>query len=265
MVELEIRMNDVITNPSYSLFMELCSNASESIKLCAPYVKTGVIKDICVHKKMETTISLITRVNLRDYHSKVSDIEALERTLQIGGNVFNCSNLHAKAYIFDSRHCIITSANLTSAGLIRNAELGFLTDRSDITTSVIDFYSNTIAREDVGKITEQNVEEISELLMRIPPVLPIVYPRLDLSSTSDSNLLAISEGLSGWKRDVFLSLGQFDETFTTAEVGIIAQQLGEKYPRNNYREAKVRQVLQQLRDLGLIEFSSPGIYKKLWV
>ena len=263
--KLEIRMNDVMTNPSYDIFMELCSNANESIKLCAPYVKTSVIKDICIRKKTETTISLITRVNLRDYHSKVSDIEALEQTLNIGGSVYNCSNLHAKTYIFDSRRCIISSANLTSAGLKRNAELGFLTNRSDIINSVIDFYSNTIAREDVGRITEQNIKEISDLLTRLPPIPLIVYPRMDLSVPSDENLNAISEGLSGWKRDVFLSLGQFDETFTTTEVGIIAQQLEGKYSKNNNREAKVRQVLQQLRDLGLIEFTLPGNYRKLWV
>ncbi|WP_242971631.1 hypothetical protein [Acetivibrio saccincola] len=27
----------------------------------------------------------------------------------------------------------------------------------------------------------------------------------------------------------------------------------------------MRQILQQLRDIGLIEFTSPGIYKRLWV
>jgi type II restriction enzyme len=88
---------------------------------------------------------------------------------------------------------------------------------------------------------------------------------MDISVIPDENLNAVSEGLSGWKRDVFLTLGQFDETFKTAEVSIIAQQLGDKYPYNNYREAKVRQVLQQLRDLGLVEFTSPGVYRRLWV
>jgi len=88
---------------------------------------------------------------------------------------------------------------------------------------------------------------------------------MDLSEPSDYYLIAISKGLSEWERDVFLSLGQFDETFTTTEIGIIAQQLGTKYPNNNTRTATIRWVLQQLRDLGLIEFTSPGVYKKLWV
>ena len=86
-----------------------------------------------------------------------------------------------------------------------------------------------------------------------------------MSEASDSNLLAITDNLSEWKRDVFLTLGQFDDEFTTSEITIIAEQLRTHYPRNNNREAKVRQILQQLRDLGLVEFVRPGVYRKLWI
>jgi len=258
-------MNDFITNPYYDNFMEQCSNASESIKLSAPFVKSDVVADVLGNKQPDTSISLITKINLRDYHSRVSDIESLQQTLLHGGHIYNCSNLHAKIYIFDDRDCIISSANLTQSGQRRNAECGVLTNDTGVVNEVLRFYNGIIEREDVGKITVRNVEEISDLLTRIPPVPQIVYPRMDLSEPSDENLYAICEGLTGWKRDVFLSLGQFGETFTTAEVSSIAQQLGDKYPHNNFREAKVRQILQQLRDLGLIEFTSPGIYQKLWI
>jgi len=258
-------MTEIITNPFYETFMELCAKSLDRIRLCAPYIKLNVVLDVLVNKKSRVPVDVITKVNLKDYHSKVSDVDALRNTLLDGGRVYNCSNLHAKAYIFDETLCAISSANLTVSGLRRNAECGVLTDDAGIVNEVLRFYNGIIEREDVGRISEQNLDEISDLLIRIPPVPAIVYPRMDLSEPSDENQNAISEGLSGWKRDVFLLLGQFDETFTTAEVGIIARQLDDKYPRNNYREAKVRQVLQQLRDLGLIEFTSPGVYKKLWI
>jgi len=204
-------------------------------------------------------------VNLRDYHSNISDLEAIRQTLQNGGRVFNCSNLHAKIYLFDESRCIITSANLTVSGLKNNAECGLLTDDAAIVKPALDFYNSVTKREDVGKITELEIEKISELLQSIPPAQPVEYPRLELSATTDRNLSAISDSLSGWKKYVFLSLGQFGEYFTSTEVSIMAQQLQRRYPRNNNREAKIRQVLQQLRDLGLVEFSSPGVYRKLWV
>ena len=60
-------------------------------------------------------------------------------------------------------------------------------------------------------------------------------------------------------------LENFKETFTSAEVAVMADRIKSEYPDNHNREAKIRQVLQQLRDLGLIEFTSPGVYKKLWI
>ena len=40
--------------------------------------------------------------------------------------------------------------------------------------------------------------------------------------------------------------------------------LKEKHPSNQHIPDKIRQQLQQLRDLGLIEFLGNGRYKKLW-
>ena len=36
------------------------------------------------------------------------------------------------------------------------------------------------------------------------------------------------------------------------------------YPENNHIKDKIRQQLQYLRDLGLIEFKGKGLYKKLY-
>jgi hypothetical protein len=255
---------EIIANPFYDDFMSLCAEARTSIKLCAPYVKATVMSDLLNVRRNGVVASLVTRISLQDYHSKVSDLEPLHDILKNGGLVFNCSNLHAKVYIFDDRKCIVTSANLTIAGLKRNAECGLLTDDATIVNSALEFYDEVIWGEDVGKITQRIVAEISKLLENISPMPKIKYPQIDLSNYADSNLTAISDRLSGWKKDVFLSLGQFGESFTSAEVNVMAQQLKDRYPQNNNREAKIRQVLQQLRDLGLVEFTSPGIYRKLW-
>ena len=41
--------------------------------------------------------------------------------------------------------------------------------------------------------------------------------------------------------------------------------LKNKHSNNNNIEAKIRQVLQQLRDMGFIKFVEKGKYKKLWI
>jgi phosphatidylserine/phosphatidylglycerophosphate/cardiolipin synthase-like enzyme len=258
-------MMEFLLNPIYDRFMELCARSRHTIQLCAPYIKEDVFDDVLDSKNNDTEIDLITKVNLKDFHRKSSDLGAICKTIKNGGRVFNCSNLHAKMYIFDGRKCIITSANLTHSGLKRNAECGLLTDETTVLDSALAFFSDITTSGDVSRITESETTEIASLLQRIPPVQHINYPSLRLPMTGDQNTTAISSALSGWKKAVFLCLGQFDELFTTTEVGIMAQQLQGQYPNNNNREAKIRQVLQQLRDLGLIEFSSPGVYKKLWV
>ena len=179
--------------------------------------------------------------------------------------MFNLSNLHAKVYIFDECRCVITSANLTSSGLRRNIECGVLLVDSPSVTKMNDFYEMMTNDRDVGKITNKKIREITTLLERIPPTLRIEYPSLDIEETTDEKIRAITSNLTGWKREVFLRLGQFDDEFTSSETALIAKQLRTRYPRNNYPEAKVRQVLQQLRDLGLVEFVRPGVYRKLWV
>lgn len=79
----------------------------------------------------------------------------------------------------------------------------------------------------------------------------------------------IIEKLSGWQKDIFVIINGFDyDCFTLSDVYLWQGKLKELHPDNNTVEAKIRQILQQLRDLGLIEFQQEkggkGIYKRLW-
>jgi type II restriction enzyme len=101
------------------------------------------------------------------------------------------------------------------------------------------------------------------------PSLPkINYPKVDLHSVSqiyEDDINPIINTLTGWKKHVFCELNNFsEEVFSSQTVKIMAEQLHKIYPTNNNSEAKIRQILQYLRDLGLVEFTTPGIYKKLW-
>ena len=264
-----MKMTEVITTAFYERFMDLCANSRRSIRLCAPFVKGNVVGDVMTARQPRATVDLITKINLKNFHSKASDVSALDNVISNGGTVYNCSNLHAKVYIFDDSRCVITSANITSSGFKRNVECGILSSEPEILSSAIDFYEQICTRTDVGRISEGVLAEISVLLNKLPSTHTVRYPRLNIqhdeTETSDANLLAIAESLTGWKRDVFLSLGQFGDEFTTAEISVIASLLQVSYPNNNNREAKIRQILQQLRDLGLVEFVRPGVYKKLWI
>lgn len=66
----------------------------------------------------------------------------------------------------------------------------------------------------------------------------------------------------GWTLDVLQSVRSLGrEEFTLQEVYANAGALAKLHPRNLHVRDKIRQQLQVLRDLGLIEFRAPGAYK----
>ncbi|MBQ9835832.1 MAG: restriction endonuclease [Akkermansia sp.] len=66
----------------------------------------------------------------------------------------------------------------------------------------------------------------------------------------------------GWLFDVLQCTERLGATFSLNQVYSFVDLLKEKHPRNNNIEAKIRQQLQFLRDKGIIEFLSPGVYRK---
>jgi len=258
-------MIKITTLPIYDEFLQMCADAHQNIMLCAPFVKREIIDDIFSITDRRLSMQLITNINLQSFHRRASDLDAIEKFIS-NGSVYNCTTLHAKLYIFDNKKCIITSANLTMPGLRKNLECSMLTDDLDLVGSSVYEYNSIIKDNRVGKITPQSISDIEKILKKIPPVQKIEYPQFDLSGTYESDINSIAKSLTGWKQSVFILLNTMQEDiFSSREVKIIAEQLKEAYPDNHNREAKVRQVLQQLRDIGLIEFTSPGIYRRLWV
>jgi len=258
-------MIKVTTQPIYDEFFQMCADARHNIMLCAPFVKREIVDDIFSVTDRRLSMQLITNINLQSFHRRASDLGAVE-IFASNGVVYNCTTLHAKLYIFDNKKCLITSANLTTSGFRKNLECSMLTDDLDLVDSSVYEYNSIIKDNRVGKITPQSISDIGKILEKIPPVQKIVYPQFDLSATYEADINSISKSLTGWRQSVFIILNSMQEDiFSSQEVKFIAEQLKEAYPENNNREAKVRQILQQLRDTGLIEFTSPGIYRRLWV
>lgn len=105
---------------------------TKKLRVISPFIKEQVIR------KMQgqfdfNNFELITRFNLRDFASNVSSLDGLKFSVENGANVFGIRELHSKIYLFDSRAVVITSANLTSGGLVNNYECGiYLTDPATI-------------------------------------------------------------------------------------------------------------------------------------
>lgn len=78
-----------------------------------------------------------------------------------------------------------------------------------------------------------------------------------------NRLLETEPQARGWVADVLACVERLYSTFTLENVYSFEKDLAAKHPKNLHVRAKIRQQLQVLRDLGLVEFVSPGVYRKL--
>jgi phosphatidylserine/phosphatidylglycerophosphate/cardiolipin synthase-like enzyme len=262
-------MTELLDTPQYDRFLSLCRSAERNIRLCAPFVKEEIIADIFSAKKQDVGIDLITNINLKNFYNGISDLAAIAQIVENAyGSVYNRSNLHAKFYIFDKNFCIITSANLTSSGMKRNFEYGIITDEQILVNKALKDYTLLAADTLTGKVSLHNIDIVKKILESIPETKKERFPDFDPEMPDniyDKNKNAVTDNLKGWQKTVFNELNSLDVlSFSSETVQYLAEKLQQHYPRNFHREDKIRQVLQQLRDIGLVQFTAPGKYKKLW-
>ena len=260
-------MVNVLNYAIYDEFMNLVKKTDGEIKLCAQFIKTSIVNDILTFKKQNVNITTITNVNLMSFYRKVLDIDALTKILNSNGKIYNYPMLHAKIYIFDDNKLIITSANLTESGLKKNKEYGIISDDRDlINTANFDF--KIMCNDDItGKLKLKNLTDIQRLLDSVPPEIKIELPRYKLENDEiySYDIIKSSPNLLGWKKDIFDIIVKFSENhFTIQDFEMYIPSLKNLHPQNNNIEAKTRQILQQLRDLGLVKFEGNGSYMRLF-
>ncbi len=105
--------------------MDAASHGHSELRIICPFIKHAVAKELIKHGRPKF-LQVITRFNLRDFASGVSDTSALRLLLKAGAQIRGVKNLHAKLYLFNDTRAILTSANLTMAALTRNHEFGFI-------------------------------------------------------------------------------------------------------------------------------------------
>jgi len=267
---------DIITNPSTDAFLDLVRTSQEQL-LASPFIKANVAKMILENKPTKANISLMTSYKLTNFYRKSSDLTALKYFIDKKMEVRNFPTLHAKTYIFDSERAIVTSANLTLGGLQNNYECGvFIHDSNTVKRLKSEFLKIFSDEEKVSVVTQEIISTTEGILSKVPKEKRIkfektekdLFPKIDEEPEDDlydGGVATIANTLSGWRLDTFNVVSKVKENiFKLEHVYAYKEQLERLHPENRNIEAKIRQQLQELRDLGLIEFLGGGVYRKLW-
>lgn len=261
----------ILKTPWKNDLMELVSQSKKSIKITSPFIKENVSNELLSNKKKSTKIEVITSFKLMNIYSGSLDLSSLENIINSNGIVRNFSKLHSKIYLFDDEKVVITSSNLTNGGLLNNYEYGIYTTDKQIVSKVVEDYSFISSSEITGKIKLEDINAVRKILSKIPKSESLKIPRYDIETPEEINDLielpenAITSSLKGWKLEVFKCIESMpNQSFSLKEINEFEKHLKDIYPQNQHISDKIRQQLQYLRDLGLIEFLGNGTYKKLW-
>jgi hypothetical protein len=262
-------MMEIVLTPTEGWLRKSLSECKSRFIAVSPFV-TGAFTEITSLVKSSAETTLITRVNLKDFALGSSDVEAVCEMARRGTAVNSLPRLHAKVYIIDRRLALVTSANATTSGLRRNLECGvFLDDAALVCTLEDTALAGFGGIEEPVLWTLEELEELRAPVERVREMLPTQRKLDDLDQvvlkTPPGERKRVLSSFTGWTSLVLEGiLNQVGDIYTLDDLFISCEPLAEKrYPNNRHVRAKLRQQLQRLRDLGLVEFLGHGSYKRL--
>lgn len=155
-----------LLSPWKNEFTNIVSKAREELFISSPFINvTGVkILSNSIQTKSSIRISLITNLTTQNIVNGITEPAALLELYKQFDQVkiSSLGRLHAKVYLIDCEIGIITSANLTSGGLVSNFEYGVLIDDKNVISTIkedmLKYYSlgNIFSKDLLEKISEES-------------------------------------------------------------------------------------------------------------
>jgi hypothetical protein len=271
---------EIVRSPWRASFLRWANNATETVRVAAPFIKLDAACFLANAATRGVNISVLTKFSLHSFERGVSDLNALFMLREKGARLRTAPRLHAKVYLFDESRAVVTSGNLTTRGLSGNIEYGVtITEPGTVREIARDFDRWFGPKGESSPVSEEMLLESRRILANLPRPDHSAERKL---AAQQKRVLALSpeeadeefrggaevirRGLTGWKQHVFGLLNENvkGNRFTLDDAYALTPALSKQYPNNRHVQEKIRQTLQYLRDLGLLDFAEKGLYRKLW-
>lgn len=149
------------------LFVKELTSCSKCIRIISPFISIDAIGLLTPALNNGVSVRLITRLNDRDFLADVSSIDALLAFNLNGGEICGQSrSLHSKIYVFDDTRGVVTSSNLTTAGLQRNSEIGVYVDTPALVNELVEHFEK-LWKELSPEFEQGCLEEISKHVAKL--------------------------------------------------------------------------------------------------
>ncbi|RMD58717.1 NgoFVII family restriction endonuclease [Candidatus Parcubacteria bacterium] len=174
---------------------------------------------------------------------------------------------HPKLYLFREENglqAIVGSSNLTEGGLRANVEVNVMLDfpnaEDETAQALLDFYTRLKFSQGCFVPDEAYIEQYARVAERVRATRKAAdadaVKDLAVREKALPQVVPSARDLSGWQRLVYSRLPT--GKFATSDLYAFVPEFQKAYPENANIEAKIRQVLQQLRDLGLVHHLGRG-------
>lgn len=131
---------ELVKRPLADAIERVAAAAEDRLRLMTPFISASATEGIigAVDSRREVTVDLVTHPSLDALAEGTCEIAALRLVAARGqlGNVFNLPRLYAKVYAADEKMALVTSANLTYAGLWRHQEYGVVVSGAEAVRAV---------------------------------------------------------------------------------------------------------------------------------
>jgi hypothetical protein len=264
-------MAQFITTPTARWIEKSVRSCKDRFLVSSPYVGT-FLPSVSTRMRSSVRKTLLTRADLRDFAVGASDIDAVCELARQGALVQSVPALHAKVYVFDDRLALVTSANATNGGMRRNWECGVTIEEPARIQELAELVACGFRSPSPPEVW--TLAELESLRAPVRLLRKELIPLRRMSDAERSPVAAIKlrrssrrhflAAFSGWLRLTLEAvLAQPEDDFSLDDVfGTCVPLIAARFPDNRYPRPKVRQQLQRLRDLGLVEFLGAATYRR---
>ena len=263
---------EVVTTPTEHWLKDNLKACRKRFLVSSPYVNDGlVVLSRGIPASVKTV--LLTRVDMRDFARGSSSIDSLCALAAGGTRVLGLHDLHAKVYVIDTSVALVTSANATRPGLTHNWECGVAvrdpTLVRQVASALLAGFGSPHPPQPF-KLVELNAwrQPVASLRKAMPKMPRFNIPEAPEGQYAEpfevEDAKEILSAFAGWKRLTLEAIfDQPRDEFSLEDMYATAVPLARRrYPTNTFPQDKVRQQLQILRDLGLVEFMERGRYRR---
>lgn len=271
---MRIRVVDNQRETLARVLVDHLPQANEAL-LAVAFVKTTGLR--LIEKALEKSLSRRARVEFvvgLDFH--LTDGEVLRALAEMKSNGLSLfcygdparltSRLfHPKLYLLtqDKRAtAVVGSSNLTEGGLEKNAEVNILIEEStgaEIISDLYGVYNSFKFQRDRIEPDEEYIRLYTRVAAQVrrretralkDRRTQAIIQQLKEKAASLPRPLPSPAQLKGWQKLVYDRLPR--GRFRTSHMYRFRKEFARAYPENKHIDDKIRQILQQLRDLGLL-------------